>query len=327
MPAVGFTMPGHEGSLSFEEAPKWYEQNTETPAEAIRIVASLEGDPRRRGVNLSPSNGCPANFCLRQVALKKFIKYLINGVSEWQATEGSAWHKAFEDVTPKTADEYHRELLLPDGLLDVLGPEAWAKHKREGTCRWFQYTPDHESCEVQLFPGIWMNGKVDKLREDMLRIEDFKTKAWAGWKDRKTGAHKIRHYPPGKSETIQLNLYRRMVEVITGINPQELVIRRMYRGARLADEAWKKYDMDVLSNDELEANVRPHVERSVGVLTTLKEIEEAELAAGRDPESALLAEIAKLEMTGHVKGFFNNQKCSLYCTQMPICFELGNMVR
>jgi hypothetical protein len=327
MPAVGYTKPGEDGSLSFEDAPAWYEQNTEIPAEAIRLVTSLEGDPRRRGTNLSPSNSCGQITCVRQLAIKKFIPYLVSGISEWAATEGTAWHKAFESITPKVEDEYHREMLLPDDVLDLLGFEAWAKHKREGTIRLFRYTPTHESWEVRLFDGIWMNGKVDKLKHCFTRIEDFKTKGWPGWKDFKTGQQKVKHRAPGMDAAIQLNLYRRMVEVITGVNPQELVIRRMYRGSKIADESWKKYDVEVWSNDELEARIRPHVDHAVKVFSTLKDIELAECSAGRDPVPALLDEIDKLELTGHKKNLFNGTKCPLYCTQMPICFARAGMVR
>jgi hypothetical protein len=289
---------------------------------------------------MSPSVACEKTTCIRQLAIKKFLPYLINGVSEWMATEGTAWHKAFEGVTPEVEDEYYREVLLPD-FYEIFSPAKdsfnppttwkgdidWPGLIKDDKIRLFQYTPDHSSWEINLFPGIWMNGKVDKLRDDMLRIEDFKTKSWGGWKDFKTGQHKIKHYPPDRGATIQLNLYRRMVEVVTGVNPKELVIRRMYRGARVAAEAWKKYDIDVWSNDELEANIRPHVDRAVAAFTDLKGIEDRHVSNESDPIPELLAYINQLPLDGHQKHMLNGTKCPLYCTQMPICFELAKMVR
>jgi hypothetical protein len=345
VPAIGFTKPGHPGEeLSFEDAPEWYAEHTEIPAEAIALVGSLEGDPRRRGTNMSPSAACEKVTCIRQLAIKKFVPYLINGISEWAATEGTAWHKAFEDSRPDCLDGFYREVLLPDffhpsvmadryplaqlerSIADV--EDNWNTLAQKGYIREIEYVKNvHSSWEIQVFDGIWMNGKVDKLREDMLRIEDFKTKAWGGWQDRKTGQHKIKHYPPGPSDKIQLNLYRRMVEVMTGVNPTELYIRRMYRGARSAREAWKKYRIDVMSNDQLEAQIRPFVERAVKHFTALKQIEDDALAKGDDPGPAILRYIKDLPLDGERLHMFNGHKCPEWCTQMPICFELSGKVR
>ncbi len=336
MPATGYTKPKAKGeSLSFEEAPNYYAEHTEVPAEALHIVTSMEGDPRRRGTNMSPSVCSERTTCIRQLAIKKFVPYLINGISEWQATEGSAWHAAFEAVTPEAEDEYYREVLLPD-FFEVFVPgvekfnpvPTWAGKVNWGNVRLFEYVKDvHESHEIEVFDGIWMNGKVDKLRHDMTRIEDFKTKAWPGWKDRASGQHRVRHYPPSKDAVIQLNLYRRMVEVMTGVNPSELVIRQMYRGSRIADQSWKKYDIEVWSNDQLEFEVRPFIEKAVGHFTALKQIEDDALAKGDNPLYAIREYINELPLDGQDKHMFNGLKCSTYCTQMPICFEWANVPR
>jgi hypothetical protein len=326
MPAVCFTKPGEEGVVSFADAPAWYDENTEVPGEAIRLLTQLEGDPRRLGINLSPSGLDAETTCKRQLLLKKFFPYAIDGIAEWQATEGTAWHAAFDSVVPREDnDDWHREALLPDDLLDHMGPDAWAKLIKEDKVRLWHYTPTHSSWEVQIFPGIWVNGRCDKLSKDLSTIEDFKTKAWAGWLDRKTGQHKIRHYPPGDSDGIQLNAYARMVEVVTGTSPEKLVIRRMYRGARDAKEAWKKYEIPRWSNDELESRIRPHVEAFVGHAVAMKEIKDRLEAADEDPTAALLQYLNDVPMDG--THMFNGKKCSLYCTQMPICFAQAGKVR
>jgi hypothetical protein len=337
MPAVCFTKPGHEGVVSFADAPAWYDKNTEVPGEAIRLLAMLEGDPRRLGINLSPSSLDVSTTCKRQLLLKKFFPYAIDGIAEWQATEGTAWHAAFDSVVPREDnDAWHREVLIPDHFLaeeEIIYEEGMGhcesddmvKEKYGDNVRLWKYTPTHESWEVQIFPGIWVNGRCDKLKKDLSTIEDFKTKAWAGYLDRKTGIHKIRHYPPGESDGIQLNAYARMVEVLTGTSPETLTIRRMYRGARDAKQAWKKYDIDRWSADELESKIRPHVEEFVKHATAMKDIKDTEEALGHDPTAALLLYIDNVSMDG--EHMFNGKKCSLYCTQMPICFARAGKVR
>lgn len=313
MPAVGFTKPGHPGKLSFEEAPKWYAENTEVPAEAIALLAKLEKDARRFGLGLSPSGADAETTCIRQLAIKKFLDYLVNGVKEWQATEGTIWHAAFEAVAP-AQDGWQREVLVPDFM--------------EGADNIpLQRDPLSGSLELEVFDGIWMNGKVDKLRDDFTEIEDFKTKAWGGWKDRKTGMWKIRHYPPDMGAHLQLNLYRRMVEVCTGVNPSKLTLRRMYRGARDAEQAWKKFDIPVMSNDELEARIRPHIERGQEAFAMLRQIViDNPNASKKELQPLLIEGIKTLPLDGRDKRMLRDTKCHLYCTQQPICFQLAGLV-
>jgi hypothetical protein len=325
MPAVCFTKPGTPDTLSFEDAPAWYDENTEVPEEAIRCLIEHEGDPRRLGLNLSPSTLYDRNTCSRQLLLKKFFPYAIDGAAEWQAEEGTIWHKAFDSVVPKVEDRWHREMLLPDDLLPLIGAAAWAKLIDEDKIRLWHYTPHHQSWEVQIFPGIWINGRVDKLEKNLTEIQDFKTKAWSGWKDRKTNSHKIRHYPPGQGEGIQLGAYSRMVEVVTGTRPTKEIIRQMYRGSRIAKESWKKYELDQMANDELEAKIRPHVERFVGWATEMKSLKDDAETSGKNPLPVLSAYLDRVPLDG--EKMFNCLKCSLYCTQMPICFKLANKVR
>ncbi len=325
MPAVCYTKPGEGGYLSFDDAPAWYDQNTEVPSEAIRLLTSLEGDPRRLGLNLSPSSLASRSTCIRQLLIKKFFPYAIDGTAEWQATEGTIWHKAFDAIVPKQDDRWYREALLPNDLLPRVGANRWAKLVEDGLLRFWEYTPYHSSWEVQIFPDIWVNGRTDKLAKDLSEIQDFKTKAFPGWKDRKTGTWKVRHYPPDEDVTIQLNAYRRMVEVLTGVNPETLTVRQMYRGSKIAKESWKKYDIEVWSNDQLESKIRPHVETFRGHAVAMKEIKDEAEAAGNDPMPGLFKYLAQVPLDG--ERMFNGLKCPMYCTQMPICFEQAGKVR
>jgi len=325
MPAVCFTKPGTPDTLSFEDAPSWYDENTEVPEEAIRCIIEHEGDPRRLGLNLSPSTLCERTTCKRQLLLKKFFPYAIDGAAEWQAEEGTIWHKAFDAVVPKTDDRWYREVLLPNNLLVSLGANRWNKLVDDDVLRFWKYTPTHSSWEVQIFPGVWVNGRADKLKKDFSEIQDFKTKAWSGWKDRKTNAHKIRHYPPGDDERIQLGAYQRMVEVLTGTRPEKLTIRQMYRGSRIAKESWKKYSLDPMSNDELESKIRQHVEQFTTWATEMKSLKDDAEKGGKNPLPVLAAYMDRVPLDG--EKMFNGLKCSLYCTQMPFCYQIANKVR
>lgn len=323
MPAYGFTKPGSAdgGALSFEDAPEWYDENTEIPSEAIRIIAASEGDPRRRSTNLSPSSCGERGTCLRQLALKKFIPYLIDGCSEWQATEGTIYHEAFENAAPED-DPWHREVELPKFLKTVDEARfdelvAAGMIREKATSGW----------EMQVLDGIWMSGRVDKLKKDLTEIQDFKTKAWPGWKDRKTGAHKVRHYPPSDDVKIQLNLYGLMVAKLFDVEVPGLVIRQVYKGTRIAKETFKRHELDVIPEGELDLMIRGFVEKAVEQFEHLRRIELDCDVRGVDPVPEILEEINKMEMTGQVKNMFNGTKCALYCTQMPICFELAGNVR
>lgn len=314
MPAVGFTKPGQGGKLSFEEAPEWYAQNTEVPAEAIALIAYLEQDSRRYGQTVTPSGACEDTTCLRQQAIKRFLKYLINGISSWQATEGTAWHYAFERAVPTRVDEddWHREVLLPRFFVG----KTTANVEKD---------PLSDSHAVEIFPGLWTSGKLDKLKTDFTEIEDFKTQAWAGYREKKTGLWKVTHYPPKEDNVIQLNMYRRMVEVCTRVNPSKLTIRRMYRGARDAQQAWKKFDVRVMSNDELEATIRPFMERAAGIFGELRDIV-LSTEDGPERQEKLVEVISKLPLDGKDKRMLGNQKCTLYCTQRPICYKMAGLV-
>ena len=329
MPAVCYTKPGTPDTLTFEEAPAWYDENTEVPEEAIRLLTELEGDPRRLGINLSPSSLSERTTCKRQLLIKKFFPYAIDGTSEWQATEGTIWHKAFDAIVPKQDDRWHREVLLPNALMgDRKTDPTLTRYKQlieDGTLKLWEYTPHHSSWEVQIFPGIWVNGRVDKLAKDLSEIQDFKTKAFPGWKDRKTNSWKVKHWPPGDDERIQLGAYARMVEVLTGTRPPKETIRQMYRGSRIAKESWKKYPLEPMENDELEAKIRPHVETFTGWATEMKCLKDETEAKGENPLPVLGAYLDRVPLDG--TRMFNDTKCSLYCTQMPICFALAGKVR
>jgi hypothetical protein len=317
MPAVGFTRAGQPGALSFEEAPDWYDANTNVPWAAIALVAQLEKDVRRFGMGLSPSGADEETTCIRQLAIKKFLDYLINGISTWQAMEGTILHHAFESIAPPRPGWY-RELLFPDYFVenDILHPDANV-----------QRDPLSGSLELEMFDGIWMNGKLDLVREDWLKLSDYKSKAWGGWRDRKTRAWKIKHYPPDMGQHLQLNLYRRAIELCTGVNPKELKIDRVYRGARDANQAWIPYNIPVMANAELEARIRPHVEAGQDAFAMLRQIVIDNPKATKEELQALLIEgIKEIPMDGLDKGMLRNTKCTEYCTQQPICFRLAGMV-
>jgi hypothetical protein len=316
MPAVGFVKPGG-GYLSFDEAPDYYDKHTDVPWSAIALIAKLEKDARRFGLGMSPSGADGETTCIRQLAIKKFLDYLISGISSWQALEGTILHHGFEEIAPPRPG-WERELLFPDFFVNegiILDSANWQKDPLSG------------SLELEMFPGIWMNGKIDLSKHDWTAIADYKTKAWSGWKDRATGKWKIRHYPPDINNRIQINLYRRAVELCTGINPTELIIHRVYRGARDAQQAWKKYRLEVMSNDELEFRIRDHVVRGQDTFQALRQIVIDNPKATKEELQELLIEgIREVPMDGLDKQMLRGTKCTLYCDQQPVCFKIAGMV-
>lgn len=300
MPIANFIDPKTLELVSIEEAVAHFEETGLSPGEVIQAIIDDRDDARRKWLHLSPSILNPENNCRREIAIQRFLPFNLDPLSMWSAYEGTAWHRAF-NLIGENVSGWHKELALP-GPADVDHPKV-RKVESEGQTFY----------ELEVFPGIWLSGVADRVREDFKVITDFKSTnyPWTRTKDAPPmdfAESQIRSYQ------IQVNLYGRMVELLKGTTIEELWVWRIYRGSRNRNFTFRKLPIPKVSPELLESKIREHAETLDGFLR-------ATHAAEPGPERD--AVVNGIPMDGKDKRMYNDQKCSLYCGARDVCYKLA----
>jgi len=325
MPVKALLCPKTEKEIPFQEAPMHFERMGIMQAETVQAMIDNENQHRRMGTSLSPSIMDPSTNCRREIAIKKFLDYLLNPLDMWEANEGTIWHASSRAAGAKVPG-WDREILIPD-------PDV-ASHVENPAFKWDERGVAH----LEIFPGILCNGMIDGLSDDHRIIKDLKTKRYPYLRSGKDATP--REYGISEDWVTQLNVYRRMVEIVyfggEEGNVEELRLWRQYRGSRRKDLTHKCFgrtvDADgvehdesvpILTNEELEFRIREHCNTTTAWLNRCLVAKANAERTGEDPVPHIIKVIEEIPMDG--LPMFRGQKCHQWCSVNKICYSMANL--
>lgn len=300
MPIAYFIDPKTLETVDIGKAIEHFEETGLAPGEVIQAIIDDRDDARRKWLHLSPSILNPENNCRREIVIQRTMDYTLDPLSLWSAYEGTAWHRAFNLLGEKI-NGWYREMPLP-------GPK-FADHPQ---VRKAEYDGD-SFYELEIFPDIWVSGVADRVREDFKVITDFKSTNYP-WTRSKDASPYDYADSQIKSYAVQVNLYARMVRLLTGVQPEQLWVWRIYRGSRNRNFTFRKLPIPFLGDDALHSLIRDHALSLNQFLTS---------AHAADPGPAREEVIKLIPMDGKEKRMFHDQKCPLYCAVKDICYRLA----
>ena len=274
MPARWCIAP--DGSkVAFEDAPAYFEGRGIMPSYAVKaVLGDVDGEV---SFNVRPSDVNPKFTCRRQRVWMTRHDYGVSPLQSESMLEGSGFHSqlgAMEIEVPE-----RQSLLMP------------GEPTRLEVC------------------GIPMRGRIDWLFDD--RIEDLKTKTpfWAvkfGAKGSGERAYAYIWEPKSDEDdilgwTIQLSIYRVLLEKSGQAAPSQGRIWRRYGGVKADQPRWKRFDFPLLDEAGLEAVVGEWVRGLSKGLTEAKV----------DPEAWRLVEPDGREMVGSKGNYWQCDRCPL----------------
>lgn len=277
-------------TVEIADAARWFEDNGYMPYEAAAAVIKDVFNPKREGIRVSPSMMTPGSTCKREVVIQKTMEYDVELMRLWEAMEGTLFHEALSAAGAGGDWEYEVEL-----------PQS----EQQGLTRWDERTQVYEA---EIFTGMWTHGTADKVNREWTELHDFKTARFP--KLKKDGTP----YDYGVKDewTIQLNLYRRLMELCRPETRVERIwVWRMYKGSWDRRFTFRKLAIPLLDYGLLEDKVRSHYEQLKGSLIL------ADQAVSQAEREQIIRAMA---MDG--QGMFGGKKCSEYCAVNKICFDI-----
>ena len=273
-----------------------------TPMPTLEIDSILKdaNDPNHyhTGQVSSPSIGFG---CVRQTLIERGIGYKPDPVGFNSREWGKAVHSHFERVND---------------------PGWWHEYK---------IPPTDMADHLPVINGIPMRGTIDRLRKDMLAIEDYKTQG-----DRAYSYHMSRERGVVKAEAAgQINLYRIMLDQLFG--KQERSMKVWYGAMTAAGNApWDPCNVPVMSIDEIMAIHPGGSEFTVGQIFDTTEAAFCEMKSRMAEASFKKLKFSerRLAIAGLVKEMlqkipfvgakmFNGSKCYKYCGCPRECAGIG----
>lgn len=300
--------------LTLEEAPEYFEtvrvsdeREGVMPAEAVVAIIRAELAHEGRHARMSPSMLWPDSNCRREIYLRRFTPYYLDPLGVWEAQEGTLIHGALE-MSGDEVPGYRRELRLPRP-----GDENAT------------IDPDDGKPVVELWPGVFMSGTLDKIKDDGSVLTDVKTSKYPKTFGKQLPSRDFGEQKVGAEWAVQLNSYREMFKLLYGRDAEKLWVWRLYRGSQERSLTWRKFPIPIVSRNQMWNKIGPFVTSCLEHLRAGMDIEQG---AGSDMErQARHLEYAKgVPMDGHDQGQFNGQKCPKYCGQRQVCFGLAGMM-
>ena len=321
MPVTAWIDPVTAEEVPLSEGPALFEEAGILPAESTQMMLDdiqgerSEEDPRY----LSPSKLFPGMNCRREIILHRFVDYALDPRALWAACEGTLWHKAFAHATAGAA--WMHEVKLPEHLADYAGPRPPEGFVRD--LRLMRVCEDDRE-RLEVYPGVWLKGTVDRLARDYSVLIDHKTTKPPyfpkGGGEPKDYAFDQGDRPGQVTEwSPQILTYAYMVEMLTGVLPSEAWAWRLYRGCGNSRYTFRKLRIPIVAKEQVWAGIKEYCESLLAMLQ--------QAWALKDDKDALLAWMKKsVPMDGHEKGMFNGKKCTEYCALKPVCFGAQGFV-
>lgn len=292
MPICALSHRAFPTPVPIEEAQEKFESAGLIPAEVIGLIIEEIDDERRSGHSgLSPSIMIPTTTCRREQAIKRFVPYVQDPTKIWAAISGRLWHGMLQHA--QVPEGWKQELTLPGPLhADMEGVRRNAG----------------DFYELELWPGVWVSGRVDRVTADGhgLEIVDFKSQRYAK-----------SDYGAKPEWALQLTTYARMYGRLEEVPvPTRLAVWRLYEGSYDQDRTFRKFNVNLLGEEVWEGVLRTWCQDFVQMLQRVEEaVKSGDLNLVDDA-------IQQIPMEGEVKGIFNGKKCSEYCSCMKECWRI-----
>ncbi len=311
MPAIGLYCSKTNKCMSFEEGINYFEEVGAMPAEAViaivRDVQSHEGKHAR----LSPSMCNEETTCRRQIVLERFVDYYLDPVVVQEAREGQLCHETLQQAG-KGLEGWDQEVTLPPKH-DPIDPPITQP----------TIDPDDGKACYEVFPGVFMRGRADKLKDDITILTDFKTskypKTYGGKPPKTDWGEKSNE----KDWPIQLGMYRHMVGLARGKMPDDLRVWRMYRGSHDKSKTWRRFTVPVMHINTIWRIIGDFVKSTTAYLKIAMRIEKGE-GSHEEKQQALKEFCKTIPADGYDKKMFYGKKCYNWCAASRIC--LGELM-
>ena len=114
--------------------------------------------------------------CRREVILENVFDYVLDPYSLWLAKEGNLWDAVLASV--EVGEGWLREVSLPaDPTRADAKRYPWIEaHGDDREHPKVRRCPEDGKLRVEIFPGIWVRGRIDRLSTDFKHLIDHKTK-------------------------------------------------------------------------------------------------------------------------------------------------------
>jgi len=282
VPAKWVVRPGGGPNLTFEEAPKHYEEAGLMPSYAAeRLLAGAE--EAKPAFNVRPSDITPRFACRRQRVWQTTHDYGVDPLALEAMEEGSALHAAYGAMEIEVPEQVY-------GRVDFKETQ-----RRLNVC------------------GVPMRGRIDWLFPE--RIEDLKTSTpfWIArfpTKEQKLVDSSLRPFadiwiPKDQDDDIQdwkiqLSIYRVLLEKEGKIAPTKGRVWKRWSGVKDGKKRWTRFDFDLLDEAGLEELIGPWT----------RELARGLQAAMEDPEAWKGVPADGREMVGS-RGMWKCDPCPL----------------
>lgn len=298
MPLTKIKNPETFEEMDLDKAPGLLEEAGILPLEVTNLLVedAQRGSPAG-AIYVSPSIIDPTTVCQRSVITERFKDYAVDPATVWAAKEGTIWHSA---LCQGAGDMWMNEIALP------ADPENEGDDWRPGHGD-DRHHPLTQRCEdgklrLEVWPGVLMRCRIDRVDNDWQKITDFKTQRPAK-----------RDYGLKQGWTNQMNIYKKFVQMLRGTDP-DLVVWRIYRGAYNVETAFRRFEVPILPEGPMNA---------IGKFGLLLHGRLKEAKSIVDSGGDLDAFIKTIPMDG--EQIWGGKRCD-YCSVRPLCHKIQGLV-
>lgn len=309
MPLIGLYCSKTNKKMSLEEGIDYFEEVGAMPAEAvIAIINDCKSHEGKHG-RMSPSMCSEETTCRRQIVLERFVGYYLDPMVIWEAREGQLFHDVFQ-LAGEGLEGWSQEVTLP--------PDDWENR----TVYTYPLIDDDDGKQVyEVFPGVFMRGRLDKLKNDSTSLTDFKTSKYPRTYGKALPKKDYGEDNAQKDWPIQLGIYRKMVEFATGIAPKFLWVWRLYRGSHERSLTWRKFEVPIMHINTIWKIIGDFVTSTLKYLEGAMQIVRKKLSHAEE-QHELKMYAASVPPDGYDKKMFYGQKCYKWCAVREECFKL-----
>lgn len=219
--------------------------------------------------------------------------------------------------------EFQKEVSITERPTDDPYREYVEWEEIERLSKFIKKDPDDGKLVIEVFPSIFMRGRIDKHDIPYTTITDFKTEKFpktygksnipkTDWGEKKA----VRDWP------LQLSIYAFMLEQMYGKLPERLFVWRMYRGSREKTLTFRKFEVPLLSKEMVWNECGEHLTTLARYLQEALVMHQDDTLPIKDRQEKIKKFCATIPKDGADKKMFNNTKCHRYCVVRDLCFGL-----
>jgi hypothetical protein len=231
MPLRGVLNPLNGLVVGLEEAPGYFEKQGLYPAEVtLACIRGEMGDPRRKGISLSPSSIDPYSTCRRALFIRRFFDYVIEIGKRWTPIAGTVLHR---------------------GLMEEGGVAGWIYEKTfpgEEHLKLASVTVIEQKegyFTVDLWDGVPFSTRVDRLGVLTGENNNWHSNNW------KFQRYSKKPHPLKPEWVLQSNLERLILKKLGEPVPEKMYVWRIIQGGYDEEKLFSRFELPVMEEEEV----------------------------------------------------------------------------